>query len=282
MVDYHTWQAEPEVIYQEPDFDFVKDPSVFQAKDGRYYMFYTGSAFGFQGDSPPPWRIDYASSADGVRWKKEGTAFIADDAGWELGRVQAPTKPVWHDGKYWMFYAGGPRLPENICMIGYATSIDLKVWQKNPDFVISHLNGSVNKANDPFVYRENDLYYMFYTTYPNEEVFFRTSADLTTWSEPRKTGAWGEGALIWKERGAYYLISAVGYSGRGEKYHLFSSLSLESFEHHGPLEMNIPCFATSAWGHGDILMHEGIIYLYFQGTKDGGRTFQIGRARPVK
>ena len=265
----------------------MKDPSIIKGKDGRYYMFYTGSAFGFQGESPPPWRIDFAVSADGVKWEKQGTAFTADKGSWEQGRAQAPSKPIWHDGKYWMFYAGGPREPENICRIGYATSTDLKTWKKGPGFVVSHTNGEVNKANDPFVYFEEGLYYLFYTTYPKgkhreEEVFFRTSENLKTWSEPTPTGAWGEGTVVWKEKDTYYLLGAVGGSARNEKYLLFSSRSLDKFEHHGPISMKIPSFAEVSWGHGDIVIEKGKVRLYFQATNDFGKNFQIGRARGIR
>lgn len=284
---YQTWQADGNPVYREPDFGFVKDPSIVKGRDGRYYMFYTGSAFGFQGASPPPWRIDYALSLDGVTWEKKGTAFSADEKSWEQGRVQAPSKPIWHDGKYWMFYAGGPRKPTNICRIGYATSVDLKNWTKSPGFVISHSNGEVNKANDPFVYFEDGKYYLFYTTYPKgkgreEEVFFRSSENLKTWSEPTQTGAWGEGAIVWKEKDTYYMLGAVGGSAKNEKYLLFSSQSLNSFQYQGPVRMNIPSFAEISWGHGDVFIDHGKVYLYFQGTNDFGKTFQIGRALGIR
>ena len=277
------WEALPNPVYQEPDCDFAKDPSVFRDNDGAYHMFYTGSAHGFQGKSPLPWRIDHATSPDGFNWTKSGTAFTADRENWEQGRVQAPSKPIWHNGKYYMFYGGGPRTPENVCRIGYATSPDLKNWVKNPDYVVSHVNGGRNKANDPFVFKEGDVFYLFYTTYPrgrHEDVFYRTSTDLLHWSEPFDTGAWGEGVVVWKALGQYFMLAAVGSSSRGEKYSSFSGSSLDAFKDRGTLEMTVPSFATSSWGHGDVDIQAGVPRLYFQGTQDGGESFQIGIADP--
>ena len=91
-VKYLSWRAESEPIYVEPDTDFVKDPSVFVYRDGKFHMYYTGSTYGFQGGTPP-WRIDYATSRDGVNWQKRGTLFSASGDSWEQGRVQAPARP---------------------------------------------------------------------------------------------------------------------------------------------------------------------------------------------
>jgi hypothetical protein len=278
-----SWAALPEPVYQEPDYDFVKDPSVFCDDSGTYHMFYTGSASGFQGKSPPPWRIDHAVSPDGANWTKSGTAFTANCENWEQGRVQAPSKPIWLQGKYYLFYAGGPRTPENICRIGYATSTDLKNWVKNPHYVVSHKNGGRNKANDPFVFKEGDVFYLFYTTYPKkrpEAVYYRTSTDLQHWSKPVGTGSWGEGVVVWKQFGRYFMLAAVGSSSRGEVYSSFDGASLDAFKDRGTLEMNRPSFATSSWGHGDIVFQDDVPRLYFQGTRDGGQSFQIGIADP--
>ncbi len=276
---FQKWRAEMTPVYTEPDYDFVKDPSVYVTKEGEFYMFYTGSASGFQGESPPPWRIDYATSPDGLKWTKQGTAFTADDETWERGRVQAPARPIWHNGSYYLFFAGGPRTPENVCRIGYATSKDLRNWTKHTEPVVSHVNRT-NKANDPFVYQERDTFYLFYTTYPedHEEIYYCISSDLDKWSEPMKTGAYGEGSVVWKEGDTYFLIAAVGYSGKGETYRLFSAKNLQAFRARGPLKMEIPPFASDAWGHGDVIWHQEQYRLYFQGTNTSGKTFQVGLA----
>jgi hypothetical protein len=267
------WQAKADPVYIEPDDDFVKDPSVLQA-EGRYYMFYTAAAPGFQGGRPP-WRIDYATSPDGLRWTKQGTAFAANAGTWEAGRVQAPSRPILFKGEYYMFYGGGPREPVNRVYTGFATSKDLVHWTKHPE-VVEH--GA--KANDPFVMEDRGRFYLFYTTYDEHEpIFYRTSTDLRTWSDPVGTGADGEGTTVWKaEGGGYYLAACTGYSGRGEYYKLFYSQTLTGFRDLGRFDMDVPPFAADSFGHGDVLLRGGEAWLYFQGTRTGGRTFRIGLA----
>ncbi len=278
---YHAWEAQTKPIYQEPDSDFAKDPSVYVSKDGTFYMFYTGSCYGFQGGTHP-WRIDYATSTDGVTWNKKGTSFTAD----ENEVVMAPTRPIWHKGTYYMYYGVGSTMTKKDrtiskdIKIGYATSTDLKNWIRHPEPVISHPN---IQANDPFVFKEGDTFYLFYNTYPKggqEEVYFRTSSDLKSWSKPVKTDAWGEGSVVWKEGDMYCLITAIGYSGKGEEYHLFTSKSLQGFKHHGPLNIRVPDFAKDSWGHGDVIFYKNQYRLYFQGTSTHGKTFQVGLAYP--
>jgi len=268
------WEAHAKPIYSDLDDDFAKDPSIVQA-DGQFYMFYTGAAPGFQGGTPP-WQIEYATSPDGLNWTKQGTAFTADDDTWEAGRVQAPSRPIWHKGQYYMFYAGGPRQPVNRVYTGFVTSKDLIHWTKHPQ-IIRH----DNKANDPFLFKEGGTFYLFYTTYAEgEPVFCRTSTDLMTWSDPVKTDAEGEGVVVWKANGGgYYLIACIGYSGKGEFYKLYYSEKLTGFKDLGKIDMNVPSWASDAFGHGDVIRKGDEDWLYFQGTHDGGKTFQIGLAK---
>ena len=55
--------------------------------------------------------------------------------------------------------------------------------------------------------------------------------------------------------------------------------SLTGFKDCGKIRMNVPTWASGAFGHGDVLRHGDEYWLYFQGTSDGGKTFQIGLAR---
>jgi len=276
------WEARAKPVYVDPDDDFAKDPSVFQA-DGKFYMFYTGAAPGFQGGTGP-WRIEYAVSPDGLTWTKQGTAFAADDDTWEAGRVQAPSKPIRFKGQYFMFYAGGPRQPANKVFTGFVTSKDLIHWTKHPQIVRHD-----PKANDPFIFEEGGVFYLFYTTYDEKEpIFYRTSTDLLTWSDPVRTGADGEGTSIWKaEGGGYYLVACTGYSGKGEFYKLFYSEKLTGFKDLGKIDMDVPTWASDSFGHGDVIRVGDEDRFYFQGTHDGGKSFQIGLAthkidRPAK
>jgi predicted GH43/DUF377 family glycosyl hydrolase len=273
------WKALPEPVYTDPDDDFVKDPSVLKTKK-QFYMFYTGATPGAQGQGKwnfSTWQIEYATSPDGLKWIKQGISFKADSNTWEAGRVQAPSRPIWHKGKYYIFYTGGPRSPKNLIYTGFATSKDLIHWTKNPKIIPQN----VERANDISIFREGKIFYMFYTTYNNdgEPVFYRTSRDLENWSEPVKTGADGEGSSVWKENGIYYMVACLGYSGKGEIYKLYSSPNLTGFKDRGPVLTEIPAFAADAYGHGDVIKVGNEYRLYFQGTCERGKSFKIGLAR---
>ena len=273
-----TWKARPSPVFTDPDDDFAKDPSVLKTRD-KFFMFYTGATPGAQGQGKwdfSTWQIEYATSPDGLNWIKQGISFKADSNSWEAGRVQAPSRPVWYKGKYYMFYTGGPRSPKNLIYTGFATSKDLIYWTKSPKIIPQN----VEKANDISIFKEGKIFYMFYTTYTNdgEPVFYRTSKDLKNWSEPVKTGAEGEGSSVWKEHGIYYMVACSGYSGKGEIYKLFSSAKLTGFRDRGAILTEVPAFASDSYGHGDVIKNGNEYRLYFQGTRDRGKTFKIGLA----
>lgn len=271
------WDSLDHPIYADPDDNFAKDPSILHA-DGKYYMFYTGSLPGFQGSSSVSFsQLEYATSDDAIHWKKGGVIFKADADTWEAGRVQAPSRPVFHNGLWYMFYSGGPRKPKNTIYTGYATSTDLIHWQK-----AGQIAQTTDRANDVFIYEDADGFVMFYTTYAGHEIepiYMRRSKDLINWSSPEPTGAEGEGTIVWKEAGKYFLLSCVGYSGKGEVYQLHSSSTLTGFKDEGIVNMKVPAFASDAFGHGDILKRGDEVWFYFQGTSDGGKSFQVGLAK---
>jgi len=98
-------------------------------------------------------------------------------------------------------------------------------------------------------------------------------------ADPGRTGADGEGTSVWKaDGGEYYLVACTGYSGKGEYYTLFCSETLTGFQDLGKIDMDVPAFASGAFGHGDVIRHGDEVWFYFQGTRDGGKTFRIGLA----
>lgn len=125
-----TWRTAEVPIYQDPDDDWAKDPSVIQVRD-TWYMYYTSAnpwkPDGGKGES----RIDYATSPDGLKWTYQGPSIPKGKPGeWDEERPQAPAKPILKDGIYYMYYAG--KNPKRAVEIGYATSKDLRHWTKNP------------------------------------------------------------------------------------------------------------------------------------------------------
>jgi predicted GH43/DUF377 family glycosyl hydrolase len=272
------WKIHSIPVFTDPDDDFAKDPSILKTRD-KFYMFYTGATPGGQGRGQwdfSNWQIEYATSPDGLNWTKQGISFKADSNSWEAGRVQAPSRPIWYKGKYYMFYTGGPRTPKNLIYTGFATSKDLVHWTKSPKIIPQN----VEKANDISIFREGEIFYMFYTTYNDvgEPVFYRISKDLENWSEPVETGANGEGSSVWKENGIYYIVACLGYSGKGEVYILYSSDKLTGFKDRGVVFTEVPSFASDSYGHGDVIKNGDEYWFYFQGTRENGKTFKIGLA----
>ena len=113
----------------------------------EYQMWYSGTARGSH------WRIGYATSADGIVWKKHPDNPVLDlgeDGTWDDYHVFGPT--VLFDGtKYQMWYAGYDGSHRRI---GYATSADGIVWVKHPG----------NPVLKPGASGEWDDYYVFEPT----------------------------------------------------------------------------------------------------------------------
>jgi len=274
MAPPSAWQARETPVYSDPDDHWAKDPSVIKAGD-TYYMYYTSANpwqdTGEGGKGEP--RIDYATSPDGLTWTRQGVAIEKGKEGeWDGKRPQAPAKPILKDGVYYMYYAGaGDRV-----YIGYATSTDLRHWKKHPGNPVIRYG---EKCNDPYVYLEDGIYYLLYDD-GAERVYYATSTNLKDWSStPVQTGAVGEGNIVLKDQGVYTMLTAVGHSHRGEYYKAWTSRSLTGFVDRGKIKIKVPAWASGAFGHGDVVCRDHQYWLYFQGTSDGGKTFQIGLAK---
>ena len=99
-----------------------------------------------------------------------------------------------------MYYAG--KNAKSPVAIGYATSTDLRKWTKHPGNPV--LN--IGKCNDPFIFQENGIYYLFLTS-GGDVIRYVTSTDLLTWSStPISTGAVGEGSIVNKDGPNYTML----------------------------------------------------------------------------
>ncbi|MEI6810213.1 MAG: family 43 glycosylhydrolase [bacterium] len=276
LVATSTWVAAETPVYVDPDDDWAKDPSIIKAGD-TWYMYYTsanpwqGDGCGGKGES----RIDYATSSNGLTWTYQGVSIPKGKAGeWDEERPQAPAKPILKDGVYYMYYAG--KNPKSAVAIGYATSKDLRKWTKHPGNPVL----SRGKCNDPFVFLENGIYYLFYTS-GGDAIHCTTSTNLIQWSDKSWfTGAVGEGSIVIKDGPTYTLFGCIGFSGNGEYYKAYTSQSLTNqFRDAGKIRINKPQFAAGTLSHGDIVRQGHEYWFYFQATRDGGRRFQVGLAR---
>jgi predicted GH43/DUF377 family glycosyl hydrolase len=157
------------VIVLQPDKtsgweDEVNRPVVI--KQGKtYHMWYTGQTAGRSA-------IGYATSADGVEWKRTSDKpVIKAEQSWEKVAVMCPDV-IWDgDGKcYKMWYSGGEQYEPDA--IGYATSPDGKVWTKwkeNPVFKSDPtINWEKHKVTACQVIRDGNWYVMFYIGFEDE------------------------------------------------------------------------------------------------------------------
>ena len=141
----------------------INRPVVVKHKDG-YHMWYTGQT---RNQS----YIGYATSDDGVTWKRAGdNPVILAEEPWEKVAVMCPH--VIRDeenGLFRMWYSGGEQYEPDA--IGYATSADGLHWTKlasNPVFTMdTSSKWERYKVTACQVVRSDDWYVMFYIGFRN-------------------------------------------------------------------------------------------------------------------
>ena len=272
QVSTSKWEVLQEPVYSDQDDDWAKDPSVIKVGD-TWYMYYTSA--NPWGGGKGPCRIDYATSPDGLTWTWKGLSIPKGKPGeWDEERPQAPAKPILKDGVYYMYYAG--KCATKAVAIGYATSTDLIHWTKNPGNPVL----SQGKCNDPFIFIENGVYYLFFTS-GGDCINYVTSTNLVDWSKPMPTGAVGEGSIVIKDGPIYTLLGCIGFSGNGEFYRAYTTMNFTNgFVATGDrINIKNPEFAKGTLSHGDIIRQGDEYWFYFQATRDGGKIFKVGLAK---
>lgn len=138
--------------------DEINRPVVLRRDDG-YHMWYTGQT------RSRSW-IGYATSADGVTWKRQSdTPVLAPQAPWEKVAVMCP-HVLWDDRAriFRMWYSGGDQYEPDA--IGYASSPDGHHWTRhpgNPVFQIDPGNEwERHKVTACQVVQQGDWFLMFY------------------------------------------------------------------------------------------------------------------------
>jgi beta-1,2-mannobiose phosphorylase / 1,2-beta-oligomannan phosphorylase len=172
-VDGLNWQPQGVAIAPEEPWEkaAVMCPSVLRYPDGTYHMWYSG------GERYEPDAIGYATSTDGIHWRRLPEPVLRPDAdsSWEAERV-AGAHVFRHDGWLYAAYIGFARGFED-SSIGIARSVDGVTWERhsgNP--VISRgVVGDFDSINvyKPFVVVDGDLWRMWFngsspTDAPNE------------------------------------------------------------------------------------------------------------------
>jgi len=152
-----------------------------------YRMWYTGNNLAADG-SP---RIGYATSSDGIEWKrhslqKDGAVLIGESGQWDRLGVMHPT--VVFDGTlFHLWYTGVKNSSE--WGIGYATSEDGINWVKyenNP--VLSDADAPTWESNaifKPSVILKDSVFHLWYTGRNDtlRQIGYATSLDGKTWTK---------------------------------------------------------------------------------------------------
>lgn len=193
--------------------------------DGQqYHMWYGGWDHGM--------RIGYASSPDGVNWRKRPAAVLEQRPGnyywdeWSIAHTKLLEEP---DGSLRMFYSGH----YGRFLIGMATSTDGLNWERLPDNRMVMYEGpqawdSV-EVFSPFVMREGDKLSMWYTGWdrgPSYRIGYASSTDNgRTWTKSPENpvldvGSAGsfdsrsvEGASVIREADGTYRMWYMGQEG---------------------------------------------------------------------
>lgn len=147
-------------------------------------------------------------------WVKQPMALTVD-AQYGETHLWAP-HVIWHEGTYYMFYAGGGENPTQSA-INLASSTDLFHWTRHPD---GPLFRDGYEARDPYMVWVNDRWVCYYTANDDPAggrhiVAYRTSTDLITWG-PREVaftsaregtgGGDTESPFLVQYGGEYYLF----------------------------------------------------------------------------
>jgi len=138
--------------------DRINRPVVVKRKDG-YHIWYTGQ-------SPNRSWIGYATSDDGLTWKRTGNKpVLSAEEPWEKVAVMCP-HVIWDEEKalFRMWYSGGEQYEPDA--IGYAVSLDGLHWTKRPSNPIFAADPSneweQHKVTACQVIKDDDWYLMFY------------------------------------------------------------------------------------------------------------------------
>src|ERR1700677_1132080 len=272
QIDGDFWQiaGDPDLgKYTSPRQQHV-DFGMWQAADGTWQLWSCIRST----LTPGKTRLFYRWQADKLtdsNWTPMGIAMMADPHFGETeGGLQAPF--VLKEGSdYYMFYGDW----EHISM---AKSKDGKTFARQlmPDGKSGMFGeGAGNNTRDPMVIRIKDLYYLYYTAYPDDHGFdfARTSKDLTHWSAPKKVaygGSAGSGKFsaecpfiyLEKKSGYFYLFRNQFY---GHNPHTGQDARFTVYRSKNPLDFGLDndryLVETMPFAAPEIIEFEGATYI---------------------
>ena len=210
------------------DGDSVFSGSVI--KDGdTYRLWYSG----FNGNKT---KIGFASSKDGINWRKSLAPVFTPGDNWD--RMGAGYPSVIKEGKtYRMWYTG---YDGRMLQIGYAYSDDGLNWHRYKDIpVLKTGNGwDSTQAAYPCVIKESNGYRMYYVGYNNKEEWIgvAVSKDGINWEKisgnPVIKGKGIISPWVVKDGSAYRMWYSV-YGDNGYEIHFASSIDGIKWKRHG-------------------------------------------------
>lgn len=204
---------------------YINDHCFVRGQDGTWHLI--GITHAEPADPLDEDDFAHATSSKlvGEVWAKQKPAMsAAEEAPWNETHLWAP-HVIHHDGLYYMYYCGGD--PDHSrYKIQLATSKDLVNWERHPE---NPLVVDGYDARDPFILREDDKWYMYYTansepTGGNHIVARVESDDLIHWSNKttvytdKASGTFGgptESPFVVRRGDKYYLFIGPrgGYNG---------------------------------------------------------------------
>ena len=180
--DLRHWHIEPRCLSVEPgkyeDYQ-IWSPGI-TARDGQYYMYYTGVNYAVAQS------LRLARSTDLYHWEKytDQPVFLPGEwSGWRIDRwsdCRDPAPLIDGDGTAYLYYctAVADGSERGRAAMGIACSKDLLHWE---DCGFCELEGCTNALESPFVMHRDGRYYLFYTNVGRGTAYAIADAPLGPW-----------------------------------------------------------------------------------------------------
>ena len=213
---------EPVLSPGREDLRDVLNPSV-AVLTGTYFNLYST----FDGRT---WHTALATSADGIRWAKQGKVLSPNPASWEESYIAANGSVLAFHGELWYWYQAGNRANPRV---GLARSGDGTNWRKESEPVLGlgpYMSWDERAVADPFIFETNGWLYLYYlgqNRAAQQQLGVARSQDGIHWQKLRSNpivaipapgaGSAAENGLgepaVWQRGGSYWML----YTGRDIK-----------------------------------------------------------------
>lgn len=147
----------------------IRERGYILHEDGQYHMWYTG----FRDEPDTEMHLGYATSEDGIEWRRfEGNPIF--DSGWVEDMMVVKSD----DSTYYMFAEGKDDIAHML------TSTDRIHWTEQGSLDIRYVNGeplTKGAYGTPTVWKEDGVWYLFYER-GDLGIWLATSTDLKVWT----------------------------------------------------------------------------------------------------